>query len=136
MRAYERALAARWDDAGRFPASLDVHRLPSRYGSPPDFADEWGNPLRYESRGESYILVSYGRGGVPDGIDYWDIQAEKTAPGKHCWDSRVYRDGQYVGTEENCFEWDENYIFPKNICGNWSADQVFSNRGEHIVCGK
>jgi len=33
--------------------------------------DAWGNPYLYAQRADAFILVSYGRGGQPDGIDYW-----------------------------------------------------------------
>lgn len=42
--------------------------------------DNWGNPVVYESRSTAYILVSLGRDGQPDGIDYWNVrQANQSA---------------------------------------------------------
>jgi hypothetical protein len=33
--------------------------------------DAWGHAYLYVQRNDGFILVSYGRGGEPDGIDYW-----------------------------------------------------------------
>jgi hypothetical protein len=33
--------------------------------------DVWGNRYLYLQRDGDFVLVSYGRGGDPDGIDYW-----------------------------------------------------------------
>ena len=33
--------------------------------------DAWGHPYLYVQRNDNFVLVSYGRGGEPDGIDYW-----------------------------------------------------------------
>ena len=58
--------------------------------------DLWGNPLHYERRTGGYILVSYGRDGVPDGLDYWSLRDTRTSlrgTGPEYWrvckDSRV-----------------------------------------------
>jgi hypothetical protein len=40
--------------------------------------DAWGHPYLYRVRGDDFILVSFGRDGIPDRMDYWD---ENLSPG-------------------------------------------------------
>ena len=36
--------------------------------------DGWSHDLHYEHRPGAFILVSFGRDGQPDGIDYWNLR--------------------------------------------------------------
>ena len=69
--------------------------------------DYWGYPLYFETRNDSYILISFGRDGKPDRLDYWGL-----------------RDGM------------EPTRSGVTICYDWDADQVVSDRGFHKACGK
>lgn len=40
--------------------------------------DRWGNAIHYESKGDRYVLVSFGRDGKPDGVDYWRLREQNT----------------------------------------------------------
>ena len=61
----------------------------------------------YEARGAEFVLVSLGRDGLPDGTDYWELRSSG------------------ITTRES-----------DAVCGDYDADQVFSDLDEHIVCGK
>jgi hypothetical protein len=63
--------------------------------------------IRNESRGQSFVLVSYGRDGRSDHLDYWHLR-----------------------------ELNDNSPRARNICFAWDADQVMSDRGFHRCCGK
>jgi hypothetical protein len=63
---------------GQYPS-----RLPSLTSDYPyqrlgirDGYDYWGHEFHYESKGSAFILVSYGRDGVPDGLDSWKVREE------------------------------------------------------------
>lgn len=68
--------------------------------------DAWGNPFHFESRGEAFILVSYGRDGEPDGTNYWKLRDEGSHPPG--W----------------------------RICGDFDRDEVIADVGYLRVCGK
>lgn len=92
---------------------LDVHgELPAELsdlgtGKQTRFTiDAWGHPFHFESRGRAFVLVSYGRDGVPDGTDYWALQAQGDHPAG--WD----------------------------ICGDSDRDEVIGSVGYLRVCGK
>jgi hypothetical protein len=136
MRGYVNVLGDYRQEFGVFPSSLSDLDLPSWIWATENNRDMWGHPLHYESTPAAFILVSFGRDGVPDGLDYWAMQASKVEPGKTCWWATVLRAGEPVKKEQHCFEWDEDHVFSEDICYAWNADQVFSNRGEHRACGK
>jgi len=70
-------------------------------------SDRWGAPYVYESSPDGYILVSLGRDGKRDGLDYWGVR-----------DGPVWSDGP---TNPGAV----------NILGQYDADQVVSDRGWH-----
>jgi len=54
--------------------------------------DAWNHPLYYEGRKEGYVLVSFGRDGIPDGLNYWNVResgADLNADLQACKDSRI-----------------------------------------------
>ena len=57
MRRYDLEIRSYWQAHGSFPRSFSG-------------LDSWGHPVSYVSDGTQYLLVSYGRGGRPDGSDY------------------------------------------------------------------
>lgn len=97
-------------DAGAPPQSLGElvtsgYLAPSwqRMLDPP--RDEYGNRLRYETRGSTFVLVSPGRGGEADEADPWVIRASSLEDGE-----------------------------PVTVCGDYSSDIVMSDRGVHTAC--
>ena len=88
-----------WQRFGVFPTTLEV----AGTGEP---LDAWGHRFHYESRGSSFILVSYGKDGQPDGGDYWRLREAGDHP--RGW----------------------------NICGHFNEDEVMSDKGWHRICGK
>jgi hypothetical protein len=71
-----------------------------------DGKDRWGHPLLYLSDGTMYILVSTGRDGQPDGINYLAARMEEPPDG------------------------------PSRKCSTFDADQILSDRGWYRGCGK
>jgi hypothetical protein len=107
FQAYETALQDYYKNHAAYPATLsdifpDVYHPNCSPG-----IDYWNHALLYEQRSSNYILVSYGRNGKPDGLDYWKM-----------------RDAVAQGGRE------------EHICGRWNADQVLSDVGWVRVCGK
>ena len=70
--------------------------------------DRWGYSIHYESRGSSYVLVSFGRDGLPDGSDYWSIRAKYSSAG----------------------------ALPFMPCLDFNADAIASDLAVHRCCGK
>jgi len=68
--------------------------------------DAWGNLFHFESRGEAFVLVSYGRDWRPDGTDYWALREQGDHPSG--W----------------------------RICGDFDRDEVVSDVGYLRICGK
>ena len=102
-REFVRLLDAYHDTHKKYPWKL-LDAVPAedlgRFGA---LDDAWGHPLDYRSDGTMYLLISLGRDGRPDGLDFSALRAHKT--------------------------WEK-------VCGRWDADQVFSDLGEHRICGK
>ena len=92
---------------GSFPCILSDATSAARWKVVRDGDDYWDFPVRYESRGQSFVLVSYGRDGRSDHLDYWHLR-----------------------------ELNDNSPRARNICFAWDADQVMSDRGFHRCCGK
>ncbi len=65
------------EEHGEYPPELRV-AIPEKY-PPRILADGFGLPFLYQSRGDAFILVSLGKNGSPDGIDYWELR-ESSAP--------------------------------------------------------
>src|ERR1700724_248507 len=101
FRVYGDRLAEFHQNNGRYPASLSEVGPGFSFYSIRFGEDRWGHPLRYESRGSEYVLVSLGRDGKPDGLDPWRVR-EAIDPGH-----------------------------PQRICNDLNADQVMSDRGFH-----
>ena len=92
-------------DHNRYPLSLEQAIPPERKDSA--FSDDaWGNAFMYESDGATFLLVSYGRDGKPDGSDYNTIRRLGDHPPDY------------------------------DICGAYDADEVMSDNGWHRICGK
>ncbi len=89
-----RPLWARWRQAANterlahYVAALETYRVQhgawparlveiARFGPPElrDGRDVYGNALRYEVRGDRFVLVSYGKDGQSDGLDPWRLRA-------------------------------------------------------------
>ena len=102
---YHRQLRRHFDEHGFYP--VDLSQIDPRFTGALPGHDWWGNPVLYETNGTAFVLVSYGKDGVPDGVDYWEM---REAP--------EYQDP------------------PPEICGSWNSDQVSSDRGFHQYCGK
>lgn len=109
-REYVHHVRTYHDTFGRFPESL-AEAVPADLRSRYDGRDAWGRPFLYEPRGGSFLLVSQGRDGRADVVDWWWI-----------------RDPCYaVGTAPSVLT---------SICLAWDSDQVMSDLGEHRICGK
>ncbi|MBK6638940.1 MAG: hypothetical protein IPG34_15560 [Rhodocyclaceae bacterium] len=72
--------------------------------------DSFQRPFHYETRGDTYILASFGRDGVRDHADYWPIR------------------------EMPLIEGDALRRGPQSVCRKLDADTVFSDRGAHFAC--
>jgi hypothetical protein len=107
FKLYRAALDEYFEVHKVYPCALSEATANARWMDVRRNLDQWGYAVHYESRGASFVLVSFGRGGRPDGLDYWRLRELND-------DSRVARD----------------------ICFQWSADQVYSDRGFHRCCGK
>ena len=46
--------------------------------------DAWKHAMHYETRGDSYILVSFGSDNQPDGTDYWTVRSANTVDSGSC----------------------------------------------------
>jgi hypothetical protein len=74
------------EKSGEYPTNLAL-ALPEEKRSLEYLKDSWGNALWYETDGTSYLLVSYGLDGKPDGTDYRAVR--NSAPrlnGRICQD--------------------------------------------------
>ena len=70
--------------------------------------DAWGHRLLYETHGGTgFVLVSYGRDGVPDNTDYW-------------WIRSIFTSHRYA----------------LEACRNADADIIASDVDFHRTCGK
>ena len=105
-RSYVTIIDEYRDTSGVLPSSLSQLDLPA--WATEDHLDAWGRPFVYEVKSDGFVLVSYGRDGLPDGTDYWGIRDTSAQKG------RSYQ----------------------NICYEWDADQLFSDLGGHRACGK
>lgn len=90
---------------GQYPRQL-IEALPPERRTPESTTDNWGHPFHYSSDGATFLLVSHGRDGKPDGSDYAALRAAGPYP----------PDGL--------------------ICGKNDADEVMSDLGWHRACGK
>lgn len=99
----EARLRQAFESNGRYPITLaEVGRSHGEDHS----IDSWGHSLFYQSDGSTFLLVSYGRDGRPDGSDYLALREQGDHPGGY------------------------------NTCGNFDADEVMSDLGWHRLCGK
>ena len=85
-----------------YPTTLH-EALPEKY-IPSLLKDGFGGHYLYESRPDGFILVSFGSGRKPDGLDYWNLRNSSEL---------VIR-----------------------VAGEFSADQVISDKGWHREAGK
>jgi hypothetical protein len=106
-RSYQRQITAHRDALGRYPESLPRLIEDPWIEGEGHGQDRWGNDLLYSSGGDWFILVSFGRDGKPDGIDYWEQR------------SRLANDRGRV-----------------DICGKPNRDQVLTDLGFAQCCGK
>lgn len=90
---------------GRLPKTLDELPTPNLR------LDAYGHPVHYETRGDAYLLVSFGRDGRPDHTDFWPLREGRIHPPGKSSDS-----------------------LPQSICGRPNADTVVSDRGVHFAC--
>ena len=92
-------------DHSRYPLTLEQAMPPERKDSA-HTTDAWGNAFFYQSDGSTFLLVSYGRDGTPDGSDYSAIRKLGDHPPDY------------------------------DICGAYDSDEVMSDNGWHRLCGK
>ena len=76
FKIYLECLQEQRRQLGAYPDSLNDIGECFQYVDVLNGKDWWGNPLRYESRGASFILVSYGRDGDPEKIEPWSLREE------------------------------------------------------------
>jgi type II secretory pathway pseudopilin PulG len=72
MQTIGRCLDQYKKDHGAYPESLEP--AISAYSPNPFSRDGFGGPYFYETRDGGFILVSFGAGSKPDGIDYWSLR--------------------------------------------------------------
>jgi hypothetical protein len=69
------AVTAYREKTGRYPKSItEAVETTIRPPNKRHFlsgTDAWGNPYLYKVNGDAFILVSFGRGGVTEHLDYW-----------------------------------------------------------------
>lgn len=87
---------------GTFPRHLRA-ALPQKH-IPTLLTDGFGFALHYETESDTFILVSFGARGRPDGINYWALRNSPEPM--------------------------------KSVAGDFSADQVLSDKGWHREAGK
>lgn len=107
FRLYAACLNEYYQAHGTFPCSLSDATAGTKWLEVSRQSDVWGFPVHYESRGEAYILVSFGRDGRSEALDWWRLR-----------------------------ELNDQSLEGRNTCFSWSADQVASDRGFHRCCGK
>ncbi len=80
MEYYLEALRSHREMKGTFPLnlidSLDPNHIPGGIAKGLPLRDAWDHPLRYFSDGKMFLLVSIGRDGVPDDIEYHQLRQE------------------------------------------------------------
>jgi hypothetical protein len=83
LEYYLDALEKHHEWAGTYPLnlvdSLDPGRIPGGVAKGLPLRDAWDHPLRYFSDGKIFLLVSVGRDGKPDDIEYHDLRQEGVA---------------------------------------------------------
>ncbi|MEO8586681.1 MAG: hypothetical protein ABI584_11010 [Acidobacteriota bacterium] len=107
FKAYGRCLHEFRERAGAYPKALGEIQACFHYVNVRAGNDWWGNPVKYESDGARYVLLSFGRGGKPDGLDPWRLR-EANDPSDAA----------------------------RLICGHPEADQAMSDLGFHRACFK
>jgi len=78
MRGYVAALDDFREAHGRYPQTLKEASADTKLPQGERFVgglDLWGHPVLYRSDGSTYLLVSFGRDGQPDGSDYAAMRA-------------------------------------------------------------
>ena len=80
---YLEALASHYEWQGTYPLnlvdSLDPGHIPGGIAKGLPLRDGWDHPLRYFSDGKMFLLVSVGRDGKPDDIEYHELRREGVA---------------------------------------------------------
>lgn len=94
-----------FETTGRYPATLRGCAANGQTGGGLPL-DGWGHQFLYRSDGKTFVLVSYGRHGHPDGRDTLAVKGSGNSP---------------PGS---------------SICGNYDADEVVSDTGWQRFCGK
>ena len=74
FKSYGRMLDSYHDTIGHYPYRLSILDAEPSILHYPVGQDLWGYPLRYESDGTGYVLVSYGKDGRPALADYWALR--------------------------------------------------------------
>lgn len=106
-RRHLEALEAYRAREGRYPEGLAAVFAQVRIRQGRAGFDQWERPFYYEARDGGFVLVSCGRDGRRDPLDYWAVREEFGRTGRI-----------------------------RKICGDWDADQVFTEKGMARVCGK
>lgn len=101
MTEVARSIEELMGETGEYPVSLNLVSAGLSRN------DWWGRRLHFQSSGSTFVLVSYGRDGIPNGQDYWAMRR------------------QFLESERIV-----------NTCGDWAADQVLTDLGFVQVCGK
>ena len=109
-RTLSHQLALYHERFGKYPGELAMLRRLSDTSNV-RVLDAWDRPFDYLAKDSGYILVSRGRNGELDSSDIWR-----------------YRSACLTTERAPRPMW--------MICGQWGADQVISDLGEHRICGK
>ena len=70
------------EKTGSYPASIALavaasSMNPSNKRFFSSATDAWGHQYYYRVRGHAFILISFGRDGIPDQVNYWDENASR-----------------------------------------------------------
>jgi hypothetical protein len=83
---YAEAIDASCARTRSYPEALrEVMKKPPVYGRRiPIGEDMWGHPISYSRLADGYLLVSFGRDGMPDGTDYQKLRLEGVQDERPC----------------------------------------------------
>ena len=105
-KCYMRALDGYRTSHGRYPTRLpDVYTFLRRECDAELGIDIWGNSFGYESNGEQFVLVSFGRDGKPDSRDYWPYRSTPTTPPRRiCGSPNMDQVMSDLGVHQACYK--------------------------------
>lgn len=107
FKSYAACLHAYHERAGSYPDRLEGIRECFHHPNVKLGTDWWGNAVQYESNGNGFVLVSFGRHGRPEGLNPWRLR-----------------------------ELNDQSREARSTCGHPEASQVMSDLGFHRACFK